>query len=181
MQYHVHMIPQQTGMGCWAASIAMVFGWAQRVSIDPATIAARSGYQTYLTTGLPPSDNKVLNDWGIETEAPQSYAVAGFHHLLQQYGPLWVAADVAPGPSVAAHVRVVTGFDANPDPAKAIVYINDPWEKGMRTFRLPNAGAIYTLTYQAFVQEIEDLARSELKTEAAPVYVAHLPSRPHSD
>ena len=123
MQYFVPLIPQMTSMGCWAASIAMVQSWAGQTSVDPGTIAARDGYQAKLATGLAPSDDKILRDWGFATEAPQSYTVAGFMQLLQQYGPLWVACLVGGG----AHVRVVTGFDPDPDPSLATVYVNDPW------------------------------------------------------
>lgn len=173
-KYNVLLIPQQTSMGCWAASIAMVYSWKQSVCIDPGTIAARDGYQKYLQTGLPPSDDKILRDWGIVPEAPQSYSVGGFLLLLQTYGPLWVAAAV-PG----AHVRVVTGFDADPDPAKACVWTNDPWEQGMTTFRLPNKWAIYSLSYTDFTNQQELLAGVELPglkpSDPNPVYVAHLP------
>jgi len=173
-KYDVLLIPQLTNMGCWAASIAMIYSWKQRVCIDPGIIAARSGYQKYLKDGLPPSDDKILRDWGIVPEAPQSYSIAGFLLLLQNYGPLWVAA-WAP----EAHVRVVTGFDADPDPAKARVWINDPWEKGMKDFRLPNTGSRYTLSYLEFTGEQESLARRELKNigphDPNPIYVAHLP------
>jgi len=180
MRYHVNMIPQQTDMGCWAASIAMIFGWAQRVSIDPGAIAARDGYQRYLSEGLPPNDDSILRAWGIYPEAPQNYSIGGFMQLLQQYGPLWIAA-AAPGP----HVRVVTGFDPNPDALKAKVYINDPWERGMKQFRLPNKGARYTISYIDLVNQEEKLAKHELFdplfSSKVPIYVAHLPSKPHSD
>ena len=108
-------------------------------------------------------------------EAPQSYSIPGFMELLHQYGPLWVAAAV-PGP----HIRVVTGFDPDPGPAKATVYLNDPWQQGMTTFRLPNTGSVYSMSYLAFIGQQETLARQEF-SEPTPVYVAHLPRRPHSD
>jgi hypothetical protein len=180
VRYHVNMIPQQTGMGCWAASIAMIFGWAQRVCIDPGAIAAREGYQQYLSTGLPPNDDSILRAWGIYPEAPQNYTIAGFMQLLQQYGPLWIAAAV-PG----AHVRVVTGFDPHADASKATVYINDPWEQGMKQFRLPNHGARYTMSYLRLVKQEETLAKRELfdpvYASKLPIYVAHLARKPHSD
>jgi hypothetical protein len=174
MRYFVQLIPQLTTMGCWAASIAMIRGWADQTSIDPGTIAARDGYQQYLSgNGLPPSDDKILRDWGIIPEAPQSYTVAGFMELLQRYGPLWVAGTVGGG----AHVRVVTGFDPDPDSAKATVWVNDPWQQGMRTFSLPNTGSAYSQSYLAFTNQQDRLARSEMK-EVSPIYVAHLPTAP---
>jgi ABC-type bacteriocin/lantibiotic exporter with double-glycine peptidase domain len=173
MQYFVPLIPQMTSMGCWAASIAMVQSWAGQTSVDPGTIAARDGYQAKLATGLAPSDDKILRDWGFATEAPQSYTVAGFMQLLQQYGPLWVACLVGGG----AHVRVVTGFDPDPDPSLATVYVNDPWQTGMTNFTLPNTGSKYTQTYLSFTNQQDALATSEMSVVGA-VYVAHLMSSP---
>ena len=84
-----------------------------------------------------------------------------------------------------AHVRVVTGFDPHPNLDKAGVHINDPWEVGMTTFRLPNRGAQYAISYSKLVRQEETLAGQELSdpayTAKPPVYVAHLASRPHSD
>jgi hypothetical protein len=141
------------------------------MSIDPGTIAARDGYQIYLANGLPPSDDKILRDWGIVPEFPQSYSVPAFMQLLQQYGPLWVAGTVG---NIPAHVRVVTGFDPDPDPSLAIVYINDPWQLGMQQFSLPNSGSSYTKTYLEFTNQTDTLAYTEM-SEISPVYVAHLP------
>jgi hypothetical protein len=172
MQYYVPLIPQLTSMGCWAASIAMVQSWATQTCISPGTIAARDGYQDKLATGLAPSDDKILRDWGFVTENPACYTVAGFMQLVQQYGPLWVACLVGGG----AHVRVVTGFDPDPDPSLATVYINDPWQTGMTSFTLPNSGSSYTQTYLAFTNQQDSLGSQEL-SEPSPVYVAHLPSR----
>jgi Papain-like cysteine protease AvrRpt2 len=77
-------------------------------------------------------------------------------------GPLWVAAAV-PGP----HIRVVTGVEGD----GTTRYINDPWEAGMQSFRLPNAGARYTESYAEFVKKQETLARQEMSVPG--VYVAH--------
>ena len=174
MQYYVPLIPQLTSMGCWAASIAMIQSWASRMSIDPGTIAARDGYQQFLTTGLPPSDDTILRAWGIVPEAPQNYTVSGFMQLIQLYGPLWVAGTVG---NIPAHVRVITGFDPDPDPARAVVYVNDPWQSGMTSFSMPNNGSVYTQSYLQFTNQTDTLAQAEM-TQISPVYVAHLPSAP---
>ena len=171
MQYDVPLIPQQTGMSCWAAGIAMIVSWKFNCSIDPAEIARKSGYAQQYVNGLDPNDSKIFSDWGLVPEAPQTYTVDGFAQLLRDYGPLWVAAAV-PGP----HIRVVTGFDPDPDASKATVYVNDPWERGMTNFRLPNKGATYSESYLRFVQMNEALGFSEL-SQPQPVYVAHLPHK----
>ena len=179
-QYSVPLIPQLTNMGCWAASIAMVVNWATNSCIDPSTIAARNGYTNKLSAGLAPDDDQILRDWGFATEAPQTFTVAGFMQLLQQYGPLWVAGTVGPLP---AHVRVVTGFDPNPDPTLAVVYINDPWQQGMTNFSLPNPGSQYTMDYVSFAQQqdtLETRPGGNWGGVVAPVYVAHMANYPYN-
>jgi hypothetical protein len=51
----------------------------------------------------------------------------------------------------------------------------------MATFRLPNRGARYTLSYLDLIGQQENLARRELHdlrvTDPNPVYVAHLAAR----
>lgn len=172
--YNVPLVPQSTDMSCWAAGIAMIYGWRNSLSINPKTIATNAGGISYLdqfkdrTGGLNPNDTYILKRWGLVSEAPQCYTVEGFADLLQSYGPLWVASAV-PGP----HIRVVTGIDTDEDGRDGIVAINDPWEVGMTTFRPSNRGSTYTRTYSRFMGEVENLGSQELK-EPAPVYVAHL-------
>jgi Papain-like cysteine protease AvrRpt2 len=172
--YNVSLIPQTTVMGCWAAGTAMIRGWRDHISIDQSTIARNPGgapYLSQLQTGLDPNDIHILRRWGLVVESPQSYTVEGFAQLLERHGPLWVAARL---PIIPAHIRVVTGMEVAANPNVARVYINDPWEEGMRIFRWPNRGARYSRTYTQFVAEVENLARAEMR-ESAPVYVAHLP------
>ena len=101
-------------------------------------------------------------------EAAQSYTVQGFYDLLNAYGPLWVAS-AEPG----AHIRVVTGMTGDGTADGTTLLINDPWETGMASFRLPNAGAQYSETYTQFVKKQETLARRELDLPGA-IYVSHL-------
>jgi hypothetical protein len=174
ISYNVPLIPQTTVMGCWAAGVAMILGWRDRMSIDPSTIARNPGgapYLAQLQAGLDPNDVFILRRWGLVVRAPQSYTVEGFAQLLERHGPLWVAARL---PIIPAHIRVVTGMEVGPNPTATRVYINDPWEEGMRIFHWPNRGARYVRTYTQFVAEVENLARAEMQ-EPAPVYVAHLP------
>jgi hypothetical protein len=182
MRYTVPLIPQQTAMSCWAASIAMILSWAERASYDPATIARGRRFALQYQSGLGPSDRGPLDEWGLVLEPPQSYTVEAFLDLVDTYGPLWFASgpDLNNDGVLDPHIRVVTGFTANADPKLATVYINDPWERGMRAFRQPNNGSSYGESYLRYIALQEDLARTELRVPNA-IYVAHLPERPHFD
>lgn len=168
LTFDVPLIPQQTGMSCWAAGAAMLVAWRDQLSIDPSEIANATGAWTAYVHGLQPNDASIFPVWGMAPEAPQSYTVEGFYNLLNTYGPLWVAGAV-PSP----HIRVVAGMRGDGTPDGTTLMINDPWETGMTTFHLPNAGVQYTRTYTQFVREMETLALRETDIPGA-VYVAHL-------
>jgi Papain-like cysteine protease AvrRpt2 len=180
IQHHVPLVPQTTDNSCWAAGIAMIIGWRRGMSIDPSMIATNPGGSSYMQsmkTGLDPNDTYILARWGLRAEAPASYMPEGIEDMLRRYGPLWVASAV-PGP----HIRVITGIQVGKTAADTILYINDPWEKGMRVFRWPNRGSKYTENYKQFVQQYERLGRREFGHgpntrgyQPAPIYVAHLP------
>lgn len=167
IQYDVELVPQQTGMSCWAAGAAMLVGWRDRVSIDPSEIARGVGYWSAYQNGLNANDTTMLSYWGLAYEAPQTYTVQGFVDLLARYGPLWVATHEG-GP----HIRVVAGISGDGTPDGTVLTIYDPWQRGMRNFRMPNPGSTYTETYTEFVRKQHELAGREM-SEPAPIYVAH--------
>lgn len=167
IRFDVELVPQQTGMSCWAAGAAMLVGWRDRVSIDPSEIARGIGYWGAYQTGLNANDTTMFNHWGLVHEPPQSYTVQGFVDLLAAYGPLWVATHEG-GP----HVRVISGIRGDGTPDGTILTIFDPWQRGMRNFRMPNPGSTYTETYTEFVRKQHELANREM-SEPAPIYVAH--------
>ena len=173
--YDVELVPQLTGVSCWAAGAAMVVGWRDWVSIDPEEIADGTGYWgQYHETGLPPNDTTMFNAWGLYTEPPQSYTVEGFAGLLNDYGPLWVAsAEPLSGPNAEdAHIRVVVGMIGDGTPEGTMVLINDPWEQGMRSYRPPNRGSAYRETYAEFIRKQHNLAENETNISQA-IYLAH--------
>ncbi|MBC8137335.1 MAG: hypothetical protein H8F28_15755 [Fibrella sp.] len=167
LRFPVPLVPQQTGMSCWAAGAAMVVAWRENYSADPARIAQGAGEWAAYSSGLHPESTTIFPVWGLTPEPQQSYSVDGFRRLLETYGPLWVAGAV-PGP----HIRVVTGLYGDGTPDGTRVIINDPWQKGMASFALPNAGAQYEETYRQFVTETERLARQEAGTFPNAIYVA---------
>jgi hypothetical protein len=152
------LINQPTGMSCWAASAAMVVGWRDRISIDPAEIAAGTGVWSAYKDGLQPTDFQKLADaWSLTAEAPQSYTIDGLRALLGSRGPLWVAAAV-PG----FHAIVVTGLYSDGSVDNTFVRINDPWDRDPGTPGEPGAylnthdnGSQYVLTLRQFATEYE--------------------------
>ncbi|MGH7596276.1 MAG: papain-like cysteine protease family protein [bacterium] len=169
--YNVPLVPQQTGMSCWAAGAAMLVGWRDQISIDPSEIPRATGYWQQYQNGLSPEDTGMFAAWGLVPEPAQTHSIEGFKNLLERYGALWVAS-AEPGP----HIRVVTGLTGDGTPDGTTVHLNDPWERGMSQFRMPNAGAQYTETYRQFEQKQATLARRESNVQG--IYVAHLPQRP---
>jgi N-acetyl-anhydromuramyl-L-alanine amidase AmpD len=153
----VEAIPQPTDFSCWAAAAAMVVGWRDRVSLSPQSIGEICGRTT--ATGLDPAQvGRFAAEIGLLTEPPQSYSVEGFRRLLENYGPLWVAASV-PG----LHAIVVTGMYGEGD--SACVRITDPWDRQVGTPGAPGAyltthdtGSRYIMRWEDFVREYEAAA-----------------------
>ncbi len=166
-------------MSCWAAAIAMIVCWARSEKISPRDIAKRSDRLDEYQTGLSPLDEELFDRWNMVSEAPQTYTAEGFMDLLQEYGPVWAAAKVT-----APHVRVITGFEFAEVPYQGPVFINDPLERSLKSFRASNRGQSYSETYVQFVNESEKLGSEELTNPVLnddklyPVYFAHLKVRP---
>lgn len=163
VRHNVQLIPQTSNMSCWAASAAMLVSWRDSISIDDRTIAAGINYWTQYLDGLDPEDVHMFRAWGLVEETPQSFTVEAFRGMLENYGPLWVAADADPGQAVAAHVRVVTGINGDGTPRGTFLTINDP------------AGPKTSIeSYAKFISAQEELAANELSQYEQPIYVAHL-------
>jgi hypothetical protein len=154
VRYDVQLVPQPTDMSCWAAGAAMIVGWRDRKSIDAKAIAAKTQYWDQYENGLYGADTVMFEAWGLVREAPQSFSVQDFAQLLEQYGPLWVAAAVP-----SAHIRVVTGMAGDGTADGTSVYISDPWQLGMTHFVPQNHGSEYVLSYRDFEAQQELLAR----------------------
>jgi hypothetical protein len=169
--HEVPLVPQQTGMSCWAAGAAMVVAWRDQVSVDPAQIPAADGYWAQYRDGLAPEDTTIFETWRLAPEPAQSYTVEGFRSLLERWGPLWTAGAV-PGP----HIRVVAGIEGDGTPNGTRLHILDPWEPGMAAFKLPNVGGRYTETYAEYERKQATLGQQEQGVQG--IYVAHVKERP---
>ncbi|HJQ31286.1 MAG TPA: papain-like cysteine protease family protein, partial [Pyrinomonadaceae bacterium] len=141
----VQLVPQPNGMSCWAAAAAMVVGWRDRVSIDPAEVARGAGRWAEYTGGLNPDNIEDLaRAWGLVIEPPRSYSIEGFRQLIQNNGPIWLG--VA---SPSGHAVTVTGIYGDGTPDGTFVRINDPGP--------PGEGTLDTITFSSLAQQYEGL------------------------
>jgi hypothetical protein len=181
VSYDIPLIPQQTAMSCWAAAIAMIVSWARDAKVEPLEIAIESDRTFEYEAGLAPLDAELFDRWGMTTEAPQTFTADGFMDLLDEFGPIWVAAQIS-----APHVRVATGFRfGNPSYAGPVT-MNDPLERGLKQFKPSNQGATYSESYVEFVRQNESLGSEDLRNpklndaKLYSVYFAHLKQKPRS-
>lgn len=146
-RYVVPLIPQPTGMSCWAASAAMLVSWREQMSrVDAADIARGAGQWAAYAAGLNPARvGDLATAWQLTAEAPQSYTVDGLRDLLERMGPLWIG-EAVPG----LHAVVLAGISGDGTPDGTTVSIVDPWPVGV--------GATYSWPFRRFVQAYEAAA-----------------------
>src|SRR5215472_2447680 len=71
--HEVPLVPQLTGMSCWAAAAAMIVGWRDCVDIDPTEVAHGVGRWEAYRDGLEPEDVDALaRAFQLHIEDPQS-------------------------------------------------------------------------------------------------------------
>ena len=148
----VQLVPQPTSMSCWAAAAAMVVGWRDRVSVDPAAVASGSGFWSEYTSGLWPRDHDDMGRaWGLVVEPPQSYSVDGLRALIERNGPLWIGLLMPSGshgfPDAYGHAVVVTGLYGDGTPGGTKLRILDPLPEG--------TGSRYELSLAEFARRYE--------------------------
>ena len=152
-------IAQPTDMACWATSAAMVTGWRDRQSVDPTLIARYNGLAPSLQTGLSAADTaRFVPAVGMQFAPAACYTAEGFRSLLEQYGPLFIVAQV-PG----LHAIVITGMYLKD--GQHFVRITDPWDRVVGAPGTPGAyanshatGSRYIMSYDAFAAEYEAAA-----------------------
>ncbi|MBN1656606.1 MAG: hypothetical protein JXA30_22735 [Deltaproteobacteria bacterium] len=157
----VPLVPQTTGMSCWAASAAMIVGWRDRVFVDPQEVAAGAGHWSAYREGLDPEDVQTLaRTWGLIIQYNQTWTVEGLCSALETHGPLWVG-EASPG----LHSIVVTGIFGDGTAFNTRVRINDPWPI--------DQGERYTLTFEQFLNNFQAATR----TVGAHAHVLHTGGR----
>ncbi len=143
MWHEVPLVPQVTGMSCWAAAAAMIIGWRDRIDIDPAELASASGRWAEYRDGLIPEDVDTLaRAWDLVVEPFRPFTAASLRALLEANGPLWVG-EASPG----LHVVVAAGLQGDGTSDGTRVRIADPWPIGK--------GERYTLTLRELVHSLK--------------------------
>jgi hypothetical protein len=122
----VPLVPQLTGMSCWAAAAAMLVGWRDRIPVSPEKVARGAGRWRDYQDGLHPSDVETFaRTWGLVLEPGGAWTVQRLYQRLSSAGPLWLG-EASPG----LHSIVVTGLYGDGSDRGTFVRINDPWPMG---------------------------------------------------
>lgn len=132
--HEVPLVPQVTGMSCWAAAAAMLIGWRDSIAVDPGEVARAAGRWVEYSAGLEPRDvGSFARTWGLLMEPTAPLDAARLLRLLSEHGPLWVG-EASPG----LHVVVVTGMVGDGTDDGSQLRIADPWPVGRgERYRLP--------------------------------------------
>lgn len=130
----VPLVPQLTGMSCWAAAAAMLVGWRDAVVVDPEQVASATGRWEDYRDGLRPTDvDSLARSWRLVVVPQGPLTLRGLTQLLERYGPLWMG-EASPG----LHSLVVTGLHGDGTEDGTFVRINDPWPVGRgERYQLP--------------------------------------------
>jgi len=154
----VQLIPQPTGNGCWATTIAMLLGWRDERSVSPESIAQRCGND--IEQGLPWTEHAAAAArLGLTAHPPQCYAPDGFAALIENNGPLYVS-KIATSTILSGHAVLVVGMYSSG--GDYFVRIADPWDRPVGTPGSPGdyapthaRGSRYILRYEDFQTEYE--------------------------
>jgi hypothetical protein len=146
--HEVPLVPQITGMSCWAAAAAMVVGWRDCVDVDPEEVARASGRWREFRDGLEPSDVETLaRTWRLHIERlpAAAFGPERLIPMLEENGPLWLG-EASPG----LHVVVVAGAHGDGSAQGTWFRIADPWPVGR--------GERYSLTLAQLAQSTRTAA-----------------------
>ncbi len=153
--HEVPLVPQLTGMSCWAAAAAMIIGWRDRIDVNPADVARGSGRWADYSDGLAPQDVQGLAEaFGLVVEPPRTITAERLRRLLEANGPLWLG-EASP----ELHVIVVAGLFGDGTPDDTRVRVLDPWPEGQ--------GERYVLTVRELLASLR--AAEELSGEPSRV------------
>lgn len=146
---------QRSHESCWAAAAVILLRWKKKRSFTELEVAQLGGPEFVDAwnndTGLAgPRFADFAVRLGMATEAPQNFTPDGYHTLLKQHGPLWIAAGLDEG-GVRRHVRVLRGITGDGSFDHTQVWILDP-----------DGGREYQSSMTTFATELESIARDEV-------------------
>jgi hypothetical protein len=146
--HEVPLVPQLTGMSCWAAAAAMIVGWRDCLDVRPEDVALGAGAWAQYRDGLEPLSVRALaRTFGLVAESPRVYTLKAVRQLLEYHGPLWVGA----GPT-GLHVVVVSGMYGDGSLEGSFVRVLDPWPIGR--------GERYTISVRELARNLEEASQA---------------------
>ena len=132
---------------CWASAMAMVVGWDDKVSIDPATLEKRA-------TNIA-DRNSLASAWNLTLEPAASYGTPGAVHRT-----LRSVMDSRETGQRCARIRYDRDVRRWVAPTGTMVCIRDPWPRlagsphaGQQG--LAKLGSEYTITYREFAGQYD--------------------------
>ena len=141
VSYSVPLIPQPTGVSCWAASLAMLTSYRDNASYAPESIAQAANMDVDSGYGWSQIQNAV-STWGLNTEGPACGLPDYWATLLSNHGPVWIVEVGNPN-----HAVVVVGVNGDGTMEGTSITLNNPWP--------PNAGVVETKSFQQFESDFE--------------------------
>src|SRR5260370_15282600 len=145
--HQVPLVPQLTGMSCWAAGAAVILGWRDCSDVDAEELARGSGRWEDYRDGLRPRDVEALaRVWGLQSASSLPLTVRRLRQLLEEHGPLWVG-EASP----ELHVVVIAGAQGDGTPDGSWVRVLDPWPIGR--------GERYTIPFREFAANMARATR----------------------
>ena len=169
--HEVPLVPQVTGMSCWAAGAAMIIGWRDSIPVDPGEVARAAGrWQEYRDGLEPESVESFARTWGLSVRRLGALTTQVLQELLVDHGPLWVG-EASPG----LHVVVVSGLVGDGTDENTEVRVVDPWpvgrgeryRLGVRQLSASHQAASRVAGAQALVLHAEGRGRGARRIEEA--------------
>ena len=137
----VQLVPQPTDRSCWAASMAMIVGNRDNISIEAESIASAAEMTTTDSYGWEGIQTAV-DHWNLREQGPACLTPSAWAAMLRTSGPIWIVETGNP-----YHAVVVIGIDGDGTPEGSTVYINNPWP--------PNSGVQEAKAFVDFENEFE--------------------------
>jgi hypothetical protein len=156
--YNVELVPQPDKLSCWAASMAMLVGFARRMSITAEALAQEVGRSLRTSYGWDMLE-QVKDRFGITAiKLPSNASLypspEQWYQWLDSYGPLWITTVGSP-----SHAIVVRGISGDMTSAGTTLSILNPWDVSTTfdndeiDFHPANPGRQYSQSFADFAAD----------------------------